>query len=155
MPVLKNARHELFCQALSQGMTQDAAYKAAGYQPNRFNAHRLNTNEHIRTRVAELQGRNIAKQDEIAAVSLASLVSEAEAARTKAMAEKGGAAAAVTALTAKAKLAGLWIERSERKSLGGDLNSLSDAELAAIVREGLPTVEAQPRPKADANSKLN
>ena len=35
-----------------------------------------------------------------------SLIAEAEAARAKAMSEKGGAAAAVSALTAKAKLAG-------------------------------------------------
>ena len=46
------------------------------------------------------------------------------------------AAIAFALVTAKAKLAGLWIERSERKSLG-DLNSLSDAELAAI-RAGWP-----------------
>jgi hypothetical protein len=38
-------------------------------------------------------------------------VAEAEAARSKAMGEKGGANAAVAAITAKAKLAGLWREK--------------------------------------------
>ncbi len=56
----------------------------------------------------------------------------------KAMSERGGAAAAIAALTAKAKLASVWVERSEQTSLKGDLNSLSDAELAAIVRQGQP-----------------
>jgi hypothetical protein len=40
-------------------------------------------------------------------VTIESLIAEAEAARIKAMSEKGGAAAAVSALTAKAKLCGV------------------------------------------------
>jgi hypothetical protein len=64
------------------------------------------------------------------------------------MSEKGGAAAAVAAMTAKAKLAGLWVDRSERTSLKGDLDSLSDAELAAIVRQGeSQPVQVNPEPK--------
>jgi hypothetical protein len=46
-----------------------------------------------------------------AKVTIESLIAEAEAARAKAMSEKGGAAAAVIALTAKAKLAGMWREK--------------------------------------------
>jgi len=135
MPVLTNARHERFAQAVAQGMTQEHAYTAAGYKGNRHHASALGTKQHIKDRVAELLSRNIAAQDQIASVTVASLMAEAEAARAKAMAERGGAAAAVAAMTAKAKLAGLWVERSERKSLEGDLNSMSDAELAAIVRQ--------------------
>ncbi len=36
----------------------------------------------------------------------------------KAMSEKGGAAAAVTALTAKAKLAGMWREKVDQHNTG-------------------------------------
>jgi len=43
---------------------------------------------------------------------------EAEAARVKAMAEKGGAAAAVSALTAKAKLAGMWRDKVDQHKTG-------------------------------------
>jgi hypothetical protein len=43
---------------------------------------------------------------------------EAEAARAKAMSEKGGAAAAVSALTAKAKLAGMWREKVDQHNTG-------------------------------------
>jgi hypothetical protein len=46
------------------------------------------------------------------------LIAEAEAARAKAMSEKGAAAAAVSALTAKAKLAGMWRERVDQHNTG-------------------------------------
>ena len=49
-----------------------------------------------------------------AKVTIESLIAEAEAARAKAMSEKGGAAAAVSALTAKAKLAGMWREKVDQ-----------------------------------------
>ena len=48
---------------------------------------------------------------ELAAITIETLIAEAEAARSKAMGEKGGANAAVAAITAKAKLAGLWREK--------------------------------------------
>ena len=151
MPVLKNSRHELFCQALSQGQSQDSAYKAANYKGSRQHAYRLATKGYIRERVAELMGRNIAKMDEVAAVTIASLVAEAEAARAMAMEEKQPAAA-IAALTAKAKLAGKWVERSERTTKTDDLNTLSDSELAAIVRQGQPEPV---QPNLEANKKLN
>jgi hypothetical protein len=135
--VLKNARHELFAQAVAQGMTQEKAYKAAGYRGNRHHASALGTKQHIKERVAELQSRNLVKQDEIAQITTERLLAMAEEARAKAMAEKGGASAAIQALTAIAKLTGKWIEKSETTTRG-DLNQLSDAELAAIVRQGEP-----------------
>ena len=135
MPVLKNARHERLCQNLAQGMSQDKAYEEAGYKPNRHNASRLaTTNETIRKRVAELMSRNIQKQDEIVAISTESLLAEAEAARVKAMAERGGAAAAIQAIVAKGKLSGRWIEKSETVNKSEDLSTYSDAELAAIIK---------------------
>jgi len=53
-----------------------------------------------------------------AKVTIESLIAEAEAARAKAMSEKGGAAAAVCALTAKAKLAGMWREKVDQHNTG-------------------------------------
>jgi hypothetical protein len=152
MPVLPNARRELFCQNLAKGMTQDRAYAEAGFKPNRHNATRLNTNETIRNRVAELLTRNVQKQDEMVAITTERLVALAEEARLKAMNERGGAAAAIQALTAIAKLTGRWIEKSETTNKTGDLNSLSDAELAAIVRQGQPEPV---QPNLEANKKLN
>lgn len=57
MPVLANARHERFAQALAMGKSADEAYSAAGYTPHRSNASRMSTNDNIRARVAEILQR--------------------------------------------------------------------------------------------------
>jgi hypothetical protein len=125
MPVLKNPRHEAFAQALTRGMSANAAYVEAGYKPNRHNAAALAREQHISTRVAEVQEQQLAIHQQATAeaaanakVTVESLIAEAEAARMKAMSEKGGAAAAVTALTAKAKLAGMWREKVDQHNTG-------------------------------------
>jgi hypothetical protein len=80
---------------------------------------------HISARVAELQEEQLALHQQAtveaaanAKVTIESLIAEAEAARTNAMSEKGGAAAAVSALTAKAKLAGMWREKVDTHNTG-------------------------------------
>jgi phage terminase small subunit len=55
MTTLKNAKHELFAQALAAGASAVDAYKAAGYKVDRGAASRLSANVSIRARVAELQ----------------------------------------------------------------------------------------------------
>jgi hypothetical protein len=112
MPILANPKHEAFAQGLARGSSASAAYVEAGYKPNRHNAAALAREKHIRTRVNELQEEQLAIHQQAtveaaanAKVTLESLIAEAEAARAKAMEEKGGAAAAVSALIAKAKLA--------------------------------------------------
>lgn len=57
MPVLKNARHEAFAQALAKGKTATEAYAEAGYQESRSAASRLSTNVNIEKRVEELKTR--------------------------------------------------------------------------------------------------
>ena len=97
----------------------------AAYKANRHNAAALAREQHIRTRVAELQEEQLAIHQQATAaaaankqVTIESLIAEAEAARAKAMSEKGGAAAAVSALTAKAKLAGMWREKLDQHNTG-------------------------------------
>jgi phage terminase small subunit len=107
MTTLSNPRHERFAQELAAGKTADAAYVLAGYQENRSNAARLNANRDIQQRIAEIQSVGA----ERAAVTVETLIAEAEEARSKAMGDKGGAAAAVAAITVKAKLAGLWRDK--------------------------------------------
>jgi hypothetical protein len=125
MPVLKNPRHEAFAQALARGMSAAAAYAEVGYRPHRHNAATLARKKHISVRVSELQEEQLAIHQQAAAeaaanakVTIESLIAEAEAARLKAMSEKGGAAAAVTALTAKAKLVGMWREKVDQHNTG-------------------------------------
>ena len=125
MPTLKKSRHEAFAQALARGMSASAAYGQVGFKPHRANAATLARKEHISVRVAELQEEQLAIHQQATAaaaankqVTIENLIAEAEAARAKAMSEKGGSAAAVSALTAKAKLAGMWREKVDQHNTG-------------------------------------
>lgn len=125
MPVLKNRKHELFAQELAKGKSEVEAYELAGYKPDDGNASRLTGDDRIRTRIEELLGK-VADRVE---VTLESLMRDAEAARLLAM-KIDQPSAAVSALTARAKLAGLWIERSERTNRNVDLDALTDQQIA-------------------------
>ena len=114
MRELTNPRYERFAQELAAGNTADGAYEAAGYRKHRGNAARLSANERIKNRVREIQSIGA----ERAAVTVQSLIDEAEQVRIKAMESPNGAAAAVSEITAKAKLAGLWREKIDQHNTG-------------------------------------
>jgi phage terminase small subunit len=63
MPVLKNAKHELFAQAVAKGKTKTDAATLAGYKHGRNNAPRLMAINYISARILELQGK-VAKRVE-------------------------------------------------------------------------------------------
>ena len=107
---------EKLAGVLATGKTADAAYILAGYRANRSNAARLSASRDIQKRIAEIQPLGA----ERAAITVETLIAEAEAARSKAMGEKGGAAAATAAITAKAKLAGLWREKIAQTDPSGE-----------------------------------
>lgn len=73
MPVLKNARHEAFAQALAKGMTATDAYADAGYKGDRTAASRLSTNVNIGRRVDEIKSRVAEKAEWTAADRLSAL----------------------------------------------------------------------------------
>lgn len=124
MPVLKNPKHERFAQELAKGATATDAYTAAGYRGDRTAASRLSTKVNIQERVAQLLGKGA----ERAAVTVESLINEAdEIQRAAFKAEQYSAATG--ALTAKAKLSGHWIEKSERTNRYVDPDHISDAEI--------------------------
>jgi len=125
VPALKNPRHEAFAQALARGTSAAAAYIGAGYKANAGNACTLKSQQSVSKRINEIQEGQLAIHQQATAeaaanakVTIESLIAEAEAARVKAMAEKGGAAAAVSALTAKAKLAGMWRDKVDQHNTG-------------------------------------
>jgi len=131
MPALQNPKHERFAQALAKGKTADEAYVLAGYAENRGNAVRLKTNESIVKRVAELQDIGSMRAE----VTLESLIREAGEIQEAAKQEKQYSAA-TAALTAKAKLAGLWIDKAENTNRNVvDPAQISDAELAAVLKD--------------------
>ena len=72
MPVLTNARHETFAQALAGGKTASQAYVLAGYKPNDGNAARLRSNDRVTARVAEILGKAAARVE----VSIADIMDE-------------------------------------------------------------------------------
>lgn len=133
MGVLPNARHEKFVQALAKGRTAEKAYVEAGYKANRHNAAALAREEHISTRLQELQERAAEK----VGVTIQSLTDELEEARGIAIAEKQSSAA-VAATLGKAKLHGLLIEKKQHTGANGgpiqtvDLTNASEEQLAAL-----------------------
>jgi len=131
VPALSNARHELFAQVLAAGCSATEAYVKAGYRLNKGNAGRLKADEHIRKRVEELQARNVQAQEAAVGVTIEQLRTQFAEAYEMAK-ELSQPTAMVAATTAQAKLAGLWIERSEHTRKQPD--EMSDAEIAAILR---------------------
>jgi phage terminase small subunit len=129
MPVLKNPKHERFAQELAKGKTATESYTLAGYAPNQPNAARLISKDMVRARVAELQARSVIKTE----ITLASLMQEAGEIQAAAQADKQYSAA-TAALTAKAKLAGLWVDKAENTNRNVDPSRVSDAELAEVIQ---------------------
>lgn len=147
MPALDNPKHEKFAQELAKGQSATEAYVAAGYTESRSAASRLSTNVNVVARVAELQDRG-AKRAE---VTIASLIQEAAEIQEAAKEDKQYSAA-TAALTAKAKLAGLWVDKAENTNRNVDPSQVSDADLAAVVAsDSSERVAAAPIDKAKFN----
>lgn len=144
MPKLDNHRHEAFAQYLSEGCSADEAYERAGYKPNRFNASRLKTNEHILSRIEELQDRRRKMGD----VTVESLTQELDAAVEDAKAA-GQFGPVMTGLMGKAKLHGLITDKVKTETtIKSDPDDYSDEELAAIIEGsgGSPNAAPAQRP---------
>ncbi len=140
MPALDNPKHEKFAQELSKGKTQIEAYTAAGYKADSGAANRLSGNVSVQTRVAELLNAGSLRVE----VTIASLIQEAADIQTAAKEDKQYSAA-TAALTAKAKLAGLWVDKNENTNRNVDPATVTDAELAAVVQaDSGPRVTAAP-----------
>jgi hypothetical protein len=112
MPALRNPRWENYAQELAAGKPARDAYVLAGYKFNEGNASRLKSNEKLIARVKELAERTAANAAARAQVTVESILDELEDARKQA-AEINQPSAAVSATVAKAKLAGLIVDRKE------------------------------------------
>jgi vacuolar-type H+-ATPase subunit F/Vma7 len=135
-------RHEAFCRFLAEGLSITESYERAGYKRNRGNSARLNADERIRARVAELQ-QEAAKKSVVTIESVCRELDEATAVAKS----KGQAQAMVSAATLRAKLAGLMVEKVE---IGkpGDFDGLEstaqivDRELELLIEQFKPIDEA-------------
>jgi hypothetical protein len=135
MPVLKNPKHERFAVELANGSTKTEAHKRAGYLGDRTAASHLSTRLDIRERVEEIRCGIAARVVASHEVTLEGLLKEAAEIQSAAFAA-GQFAAANNALIARAKLALLWVERSERTVLDRrDLSDYTDEELLKMIQE--------------------
>jgi len=108
-----DAKLEAFAQELAKGKSAPEAARVVGYSGSSMadNAKKRSRLPSVRARVAEL--RTLAAEQ--CQLTVERLISESE---EKAMAEKGGASAAISAVQTKAKLAGLWREKVDQHNTG-------------------------------------
>jgi hypothetical protein len=134
LPALANLKHEAFAQELfrgiAEGRSHGESYTAAGYTKNlnaaKADASRLlKASKHIISRVQELQRETARKKQ----VTIESIVDELDDARTIAQRNEQ-ASAMVQATSVKAKVCGLFVEKTEVGKPGDFEGVNSRAELA-------------------------
>lgn len=138
MPVLSNARHEIFAQETVKGASGREAYKTAGYKPKNdnvadANASRLLRDAKVRARIEELQERAAVRAE----LTVLDILDELKQARELAL-QLEQPAAMISASMGRAKVAGLLVEKQEHSgSVGLDIGGL----LAAVdgKTRGIPT----------------
>jgi hypothetical protein len=133
MPMLSNAKHELFCQHLALGKTASEAYEMAGYKPSRSNASVLRAKQSISDRLVEILQQSERKVVQQIEYTRDSILAELEEARQMAIELKNPSAAWQSAM-AKAKVCGLIIDRREVGDVGA-FDGLTDEELVRKAEE--------------------
>lgn len=130
MPILKNARHEVFAQNLASGMSQAQAYIEAGYSKNGAEGHasRLVSNGKVSARIAELQAVS-----SVEAVVTASVLSDQLERLRKKAEDAGQYNAAVSATMGRAKLHGLIIDKAEVKDVTEVTPEVRRAEIERLL----------------------
>lgn len=127
MSCLTNTKHELFAQEIAKGASNRAAYAEAGYkitndEATDASASRLLSDARVQARVEELK-RAAA---ETTTTTIESLIKEGWDIIKASKEDKQHAAASQT-LERLAKIAGLWVDRSDVKTdvtLGGLLDAI-------------------------------
>ena len=131
MPVLPNAKYELFAQAIASGQTLEKAYAAAGYKPSKSNGSTLRSKQNVSERIKEILEQASDKLVKNIDCSREKILAEIEQARLMAIdLEMPGAA--WQASMAKAKIRGLIIDRREVGEAGA-YDALTDDELVALA----------------------
>lgn len=134
--ILKNARHELFAQAVASGKNPSEAYVLAGYQPDSGNASKLNTKASVRQRITEIQSAMHARSVKNASYGrewvLHELIDNVE--RAKAAEDFS---AANTALRLLGVEQSMFVERKETGSPGDFAGLKSPGEVLDVIRREL------------------
>jgi hypothetical protein len=135
MSALKNPRHEKVAQLVAKGEPGTRAY-ATIYEQNcpraaGASAARLLADARVAARVVELQEAATAAVVKEIAYDRAAAMAEAGTALAMAL-ERGQLSAAVAAITLRAKLSGLLIEKAEVKQMN-PLDRMTPEQLADLV----------------------
>ena len=135
MAALRNPRHEKVAQLVAKGEPGTRAYAAVYEQtcPRAAGASaaRLLADARVAARVAELQDAVTAAVVKEIAYDRSAAMAEAGVALAMAL-ERGQLSAAVAAITLRAKLSGLLIEKSEVKQVN-PLDRMTPEQLADLV----------------------
>lgn len=143
MPVLRNAKHEAFAQALAKGRSAAAAYEDAGYKPSRSAASRLSTNVSIRSRADEIAGRAAEKAEWTAADRLKGLKRIFDATEDK------DPRTAIAALSEANKMQGSY-PPAKHQHTGANGGPIQTVDLTNATDEDLERLEALFGPLAGA-----
>jgi phage terminase small subunit len=130
MPVLKNARHEKFCQLRAAGATLIAAYEGAGFSPDRGAACRLSANVSIRDRILEIQRAAAQKTEVDIAYVLRGYVDIIQADIADASGERGNAMLALHEVPPELRRAITSVEVEEMKEDGYVIGHTTKVKLA-------------------------
>jgi hypothetical protein len=137
MPVLKNARWELFPQSVANGKLLDDAYADAGYKPNQRNSSRLRKLTSVDERIAELLNERASKIVEKVAIEVEytreKLLAKLEKAYEVAQKAKNGSAMTMSVI-GMARICGLIIDRREVGEVGA-FSSYTDEQLLQEAME--------------------
>jgi phage terminase small subunit len=121
-------RQKLFALRVHRGEPPYRAYVSAGFKPDEGHPYRLAGNGRVQQYLSEL-GASLMKRHN---VTVDSLIEELEEARTNAKQAKQPSAE-VSAIVAKARLAGLLIDKKEVKNTG--IEDMNTEQLIALLRE--------------------
>jgi hypothetical protein len=144
MPPLENPQYELMAQALAKGMTKTRAYREAGFTGDRTAASRLSTRVDIKQRVAELQRRNLTKQDARVTRSIDDYHAELDIAMQTAI-RTDDAKAMVLIVQTRAKLDGQWIDQSQSVRITADVTQLRNREIDAEILDRVTRGQITPQ----------
>jgi phage terminase small subunit len=138
--MLRNARHERFCQEVVGGQTLEKSYEIAGFKPSRKNAWAVRQRADISGRINELlaerqkqQTKILEKASEKSGITRADVMRRLLSLSEKAEnAEQLGPAVRATELLGKE--IGMFIERREQRNVD-EFESMEERELRKLVQE--------------------
>lgn len=136
---LANPGHEAFARARARGMTQVAAYQAAGYRPNRSSASDLARQPEVKARIAWLDRRERALAAAAPEATLTGLLAIVDAGRRA----SGAACASETRLTLRAaRELHLQLHPPAQAVIGDPAGRASEAE-PQVVFQPIETLDPE------------